>query len=292
MTELTEADRYLLGQIRAGDAAAWTQLVDRYQGRLHAFARSRRINDADADDLVQGTFLRFLKSLGTFRGESSLETYLFVILRRQVIEHFRGQRTSLCRITESLDARGEPPSVAAADPTASWYVRRDEAAERDRGLLAAALKELADRLRDDLDFRGLEMLELLFYAQARNKDAAALLGVEEQTVATHKHRWLKQLRRGVGGGNAAGGEVAADALLTEVWETQRPTCPKRMTIGSYVLGSLDAPWQAYVDFHLNRLGCGFCQANLQDLQRQQAVDASTLRQRILQSTVGFLKTRS
>lgn len=292
MTELTEADQFLLGQIRAGDAAAWGQLVERYQGRLRAFARSRRIGEADADDLVQDTFLRFLKSLATFRGESSLETYLFVILRRRVIEHFRGQGTSLCRVTESLDAHDQPPAVAAPDPTASWYVRRDEARDRDRAALAAALKQLTDRLRDNLDFRGLEMLELLFYAQARNKDIAALLGVDEAAVSLHKHRWLKQLRQSVARDAAPDAEIdGLDPLLTEVWETQRPTCPKRMTIGSYVLGSLDAPWHAYVDFHLNRLGCTFCQANLHDLQRQQHADAGTLRQRILQSTIGFLRTR-
>src|SRR5207253_8421126 len=41
MAQLTEADRYLLSQITGGDSSAWSQLVQRYQGRLLAFARGR-----------------------------------------------------------------------------------------------------------------------------------------------------------------------------------------------------------------------------------------------------------
>ena len=296
MTELTEADRYLLGQIRVGDAEAWSQLVERYQGRLLAFARSRGIIEADAEDLVQDSFLQFLKGLSNFRGQSSVETYLFVILRRQVIEHFRGKQTHLCRLTESLDAPRTPLAIPAPDPTASWYVRRDEDREQDKTLLTAALKQLTDRLRDQLDFQSLQMLELLFYAQIRNKDIASVLGIDEQAVALQKHRWLTQLRLHINsrGHSAPQNTTSPDAdgldpLLTEVWEHERPTCPKRTTIGGYVLGSLDAPWQQYVDFHLQRLGCAFCQAHLEDLQKQQRHDAEVLRQRILQSTIGFVR---
>jgi RNA polymerase sigma factor (sigma-70 family) len=292
MTEWTEAERFLLGQIRRGDAEAWGQLVERYQGRLLAFARSRGIGQADAEDLVQDTFLRFLRGLSEFREQASIETYLFVILRRQVIEHFRGKQTHLCRLTESLDASEQSDATAppAPDPTASWYVRRDEDQDRAKTALKFALKELAERLQRQLDFQSLQLLELLFYAQARNKNIAALLGVDEQHVGLQKHRWLKQLRKDASA--ALGGDAGAefpDPLLTQVWEEQRPTCPKRTTIGSYLLGSLDDPWRQYVDFHLNRLGCTFCQANLQDLQKQQQQDPTVLRQRIMQSTIGFLR---
>jgi len=61
-------------------------------------------------------------------------------------------------------------------------------------------------------------------------------------------------------------------------------------IGAYLLGTIDPPWQAYVAFHLDRLGCRFCRANLDDLRRQTAGEESrTLERQILQSTVGFLR---
>jgi hypothetical protein len=177
-------------------------------------------------------------------------------------------------------------------------VRRDEKRETAKAALTAALKQLADRLRDQLDFQSLQLLELLFYAQARNKDIAVLLGVDEQHVALQKHRWIKQLRQCISDSEETIGsnEIATsdsdapfDSLLTEAWQTQRPTCPKRTTVGGYVLGTLDAPWHQYVEFHLHQLGCAFCQANLHDLQKQQTADSSVLRKRIMQSTIGFLR---
>jgi RNA polymerase sigma-70 factor, ECF subfamily len=299
MAEWTEAERFLLEQIRRGDTDAWSQLVERYQGRLLAFARSRGIKGADAEDLVQDTFLLFLRGLAGFRGQASLETYLFVILRRRVIEHFRGKQTSLCRMTEPLDAGEQPSSIASPTPAASWYARRDEKRDQAKASLGIALKALTDRLRNEPHFRDLQMLELLFYAQARNKDIAAMLQVDEQNVALQKHRWLKSLRQLVDlreapcdGGSEEGASAATslDSLLTEVWQELRPTCAKRSTIGGYFLGTLDEPWQQYLTFHIERLGCAFCRANLEDLQRQ-TEEPAALRSRILQSTVGFLSRR-
>src|SRR5438445_12537751 len=116
MPDFTDAERFLLEQVRRGDSQAWEQLVNRYEGRLLAFARSRGVKGADAEDLVQDTFLLFLRGLADFRGQASVETYLFVILRRRVIEHFRGKQTSLCRLTESLEGRDQPAALPAADP--------------------------------------------------------------------------------------------------------------------------------------------------------------------------------
>jgi hypothetical protein len=63
-----------------------------------------------------------------------------------------------------------------------------------------------------------------------------------------------------------------------------------MTIGGFVLGTLDPDWRAYVDFHLNTLGCHFCRANLEDLRPQPEEQIPpVLRTRIMESTVGFLK---
>src|SRR5436305_6371619 len=139
MPDFSDAERFLLEQVRRGDGQAWEQLVDRYEGRLLAFARSRGVKGADAEDLVQDTFLLFLRGIADFRWQASIETYLFVILRRRVIEHFRGKQTSLCRLTESIDAQEQPTQVEGHEPTASWYVRRDEKREAAKAALTAAL---------------------------------------------------------------------------------------------------------------------------------------------------------
>jgi len=298
MAEWTEAERYLLEQIRQGNQDAWSQLVERFQGRLLAFARRRAPRGTEAEDLVQDTFLLFLRGLGGYRGQASVETYLFLILRRRIIELLRVRRLPVCQIPPGGE-EAEPSNVpAASDQTASWYARRDEDRDIARTALAAALGVVVRSLQSDLNFLDLRMLELLFYGQWPNRRIAATLNVGAEHVAMVKHRWLRQIRQrmdelsGHALGAAAGALPAADALdslLTDVWEDQRPSCPKRSTIGGYLLNTLDEPWHAYVAFHLDTLGCSLCRANLEDLQKQTRQDPGVLRNRILQSTVGFLR---
>ena len=87
--EQKSADRYLVGQIRAGDEEAWNQLIARYSGRLVAFARRKLASPDDAEDVVQETFIGFVQSLPNFDESRSLETYLFAILRYQLIRAYR-----------------------------------------------------------------------------------------------------------------------------------------------------------------------------------------------------------
>jgi hypothetical protein len=170
-------------------------------------------------------------------------------------------------------------------------VRQDERQQLQQSALATALDELAEGYRQSLNFRDLKVIELLLYSQLRNRDVARLVGLDEKQVALIKHRSLKRLGRAVLEALPDGGEgPASDALLTQVWEAQRPSCPKRSTIGAYLLGTLEEQWHAYIDFHLNTLGCRYCLANLDDLRRQTTgSSAAAAHQRILQSTVGFLR---
>ena len=160
-----------------------------------------------------------------------------------------------------------------------------------RGALAGALRELFDGLKESLNFRDLEVVEMLFYAQLRNKQVAQTAGMREQHVALIKHRCLKQIRQHIARAGLDADETdIPDNMLTGVWEELRLSCPKRSTIGAWMLGTLDPQWHAYVAFHVERLGCRFCQANLDDLREQsQDDDREVQRDRILESTVGFLR---
>jgi RNA polymerase sigma factor (sigma-70 family) len=298
MAEWTQAEQFLLEQVRKGSGDAWAQLVERYQGRLLAFARRRLPRGADAEDLVQDTFLRFLRGLPDFRGQSSVETYLFMVLRRRAIELYRVRKSPVVQLSDSSDAddRPSPREPAARDLTASGYARRDEHRDAARAALVAALRGLTASLQRECNFDDLEQLEMIFFAQRPNQEIARALNRKPEQVAMAKHRWLKQVRERVAtqfGHTGAAPEIsdpaALDSLLTDIWETERLTCPKRTTLGGYLLNTLDAPWSAYVRFHLDTVGCPFCTANLDDLRKQTQSDPRPLRDRILQSTVGFFR---
>ena len=159
------------------------------------------------------------------------------------------------------------------------------------GLYEAVLEQVYGDIRA-LE-QELQLAEMLFYAQMRNSEIARVLGVEDGYVALRKHRWIKQLRAELVGAaddtHASEDDATHASLLSEVWEEHRPSCPKRSTLGGYLLGTLDESWTTYVKFHVERLGCRFCAANLDDLRRETTEAAGTVRDRVMQSTVGFFR---
>jgi RNA polymerase sigma factor (sigma-70 family) len=287
MTQWSEAERFLLDRVRQRDGDAWAQLVARYEGRLLAFARGRGISVADAEDLVQDAFLHLLRGLEAFRGEASLETYLFLLLRRRIAEWLRGRKLYGTLAAEG-SAAGEPAPPAPV-ATASAYARQHEQLDLDRAALATAIGNLVEDFRRDLNFRDLQLVEMLFYAQMKNADIADATGLDAKYIALLKHRWIKQLQGEIARAGGAGTEAGAESLLSDVWEEYRPSCPKRSTLGRYVLGTLDPAWHKYVEFHVQRLGCRFCNANLDDLRRETAAEADRFRHRIMESSAGFFR---
>lgn len=80
--------------------------------------------------------------------------------------------------------------------------------------------------------------------------------------------------------------------LGEIWRRHRLSCPKRENLGSFLLGALDREHADYIHFHLETVGCRYCQANLQDLQRQQqetADNSARRRSKYFQSSAGYLR---
>lgn len=80
----------------------------------------------------------------------------------------------------------------------------------------------------------------------------------------------------------------------EIWRRHRLSCPPREQLGGFLLGVLPPPVMEYVTFHLDVVGCRYCQANAADLRRQQAETASaaqTRRKKYFQSSAGYLRSR-
>jgi RNA polymerase sigma factor (sigma-70 family) len=300
MAKVTEAEQYLLDGVRKGDQRAWAQLVERYEGRLMTFAKARVPQSADSEDLVQETFISFIKGLPQFRQDCNLETYLFSLLRKKIIDTYRRRGAShVCLLQDKAESDAPEGSsdrldrLASTDPSVSWYARREEQRGIQGQALAEALSDLVEGFKQAPDFTALKAVELLFYCQQSNTEVAEVLGISANQVGVMKHRWLRQVHDRVSHSGQvvqAEGSAGMEDLLTEVWQSLRLSCPKRSTIGAYVLGTLDKEWHAYVDFHLQTLGCHFCRANLQDLRPLPGQDVPRrLRTRIMESTVGFLK---
>lgn len=292
MPEPTQAERYLVTQIKAGNAGAWEEFVQRYHGRLLAFARGRSGGGDEGEDLVQDTMLSFLQSLAKFDDNASLETYLFTILRRKLIDRYRGRHLRPCSLDGLAGEDDRPMDVAGNSPSASVYVRQQEATHQLHAALVEAIRQVVARLREKESLRDLKLMEACFYAQMRNKDVATMLNMAEGQVALVKHRTLAAVKAAVEQAGTPSEVVIDEDLLSRVWEEQRLTCPKRSTLGRWVLGTLEPEWTSYAEFHVSALGCRFCHASVADLREnsQDSPQSRQVRDRLMQSTIGFLKS--
>src|SRR5918992_241649 len=85
------SDLELIARWRIGDERAATELVARHAPALARFAAASGAG-ADVEELVQDTFVRAFGSIDSFRGDSSLRTWLFTIERRLVVDRRRAAR--------------------------------------------------------------------------------------------------------------------------------------------------------------------------------------------------------
>lgn len=90
----------------------------------------------------------------------------------------------------------------------------------------------------------------------------------------------------------AGQRDAGVHSLGAIWRRQRLSCPSREQLGSFLLGVLDPDHANYLQFHLDEVGCRYCNASVEDLRQQHAVaskkDSETRRQKYFQSSAGYL----
>ena len=77
---IKEKEQKLLKRIREGDKSAYIELVQPYSERLLRKAKSMTKNDDDAEDVVQEALISGYKSIGNFRADSGVYTWLYRIV--------------------------------------------------------------------------------------------------------------------------------------------------------------------------------------------------------------------
>ncbi|GIW87895.1 MAG: DNA-directed RNA polymerase sigma-70 factor [Isosphaeraceae bacterium] len=190
----TEAERLLIRQVRAGDALAWNQLIERYEGRLLAFVESRLHDRGASEDAVQETFLGFLTSLPHYDESRDLEAYLFSIAAHKLTDHLRRQgRRPIDQF--GSDDQGRPlDEVPGSMRAASSIARSDERRQAEERLLTEALGRILSEWKARGDYDRIRCLELLLVKGWANKDVAQFLGMTEQAVASHKFQAIARLK--------------------------------------------------------------------------------------------------
>lgn len=79
MTENQMEEHVLIKRLKEGDPGAIDEIVEKYKRQLFAFILRMINNNAEAEDLFQETWLRVIRNVHNFRGDSKFSTWLFQI---------------------------------------------------------------------------------------------------------------------------------------------------------------------------------------------------------------------
>jgi RNA polymerase sigma-70 factor (ECF subfamily) len=192
-------DLELVRRIRKQEPDAWQDLIARYERRLLSFVEPRLGDRSAAEDVVQETFLGFLRALPNYDTATPLESFLFAIAAhklKDVLRH-RGRKPFLSIFARNDDdAKSVEP--AGRGRRASALARSAEQRRTEEQLLSRTLQELVQSWYSRGEFERLACIELLFVLGWPNKDVARELDISEQAVANHKQFVVQKLKAAAG----------------------------------------------------------------------------------------------
>jgi RNA polymerase sigma-70 factor (ECF subfamily) len=185
----TTYESELLEKLKANDADAFDRFVDSYSGDVFSLLYRLTENADDAAELTQETFLNAFRSIGRFRGESGLKTWLFRIAVNESRNRFRWWKRRKRERTISLDAAIGDSEMTLSDVIADrGSSPEDEVLSRERrAALNSALLDLPISFREAVVLVDIEGLSY--------EETALALDVGIGTVKSRISRGREELRR-------------------------------------------------------------------------------------------------
>ena len=230
------SDEELVKAAQAGDRAAVETLLARHEQQIYRFGMRMCGHPEDAKEVLQETMLAMAQSLPTFRGQSSISTWLYTIARSFCIKQRRLHKEEPAT-HESLDAAVAVP-IAGASPEDAAAARQTDA------VLNRAIESLAPEYREVLWLRDAEGLTAA--------EVGAALGLTIEAVKSRLHRARVAVRAEVA--QRLGAEAPA-----------LPGCPDIASLLSQHLeGDITSDVCATMESHL--AGCARCRATCDSLR--------------------------
>lgn len=174
----------------AGDAAAWEEIVQKFNRRIYNICYRFAGSGDDAEDLTQEVFIKIYRTMASFDPErASFNTWVTTVTRNLLVDHFR--KTKNERLTDSIDAPqgGEEDGLTLAEKIEDKGVSPDQKVEKQqtKAMVQAALTKLSPELREAVILRDLQDMDY--------KEIAQVLKVPEGTVKSRINRGRTELAR-------------------------------------------------------------------------------------------------
>ena len=180
---MTDPDSQLIAQARAGDKAAFGELVNHYYEMVYAVALGVVNQRETARDVAQNVFIKVFREINRFEGKSKFKTWLYrIAVNAAIDESRRVRRTDSLDMTDASDDDDKKPLVIT-DP-------------KPGPLESASVSERGEKVREALeqlspDHRA--VLVLREWQDASYDEIAEALGIEIGTVMSRLFYARKKL---------------------------------------------------------------------------------------------------
>lgn len=177
----------LLRRARRKEADAIEAIISRFSSRVYGLLYRMTGSREDADDLLQETFLRMVRTIGQYEHNGRFEAWLFRISANLARDRLRRRRRRAATI--GLDGESGEEETAtedralAYDQPPDFALLRSESQQR----VVAALDSLSERER--------EIVLLRHYAELSFREIAELLNIPLGTALARVHRALTRMRK-------------------------------------------------------------------------------------------------
>jgi len=234
----TVSDDALVVAARAGERAAIQSLLERYQDRIFGFGLRMCGDSEDAKDVLQETLLAAARTVGSFRGDASVSTWLYTIARSFCIKQ---RRRGKFEPTDEISLDGATFRIATQTPGPDEQAARDET----KRAVVAALESLEPAAREIVILRDIEGLTAAEVAQ--------VTGTSESAVKSRLHRARSMLRDRLA------------STLGDAPTPHAPGCPDVLSALSRQLeGELEPQLCAQMQTHVE--GCPACRGRCESLK--------------------------
>lgn len=166
-------DLALVTRLKEGDQVAYAELVEQHSGQIYRLALRMMGNEADAEDVLQETFLSAFKAIDRFEGRSSLSTWLYRIANNAALMRLRRKEPVQVSMDEPLE-RDDGELIPRQFFDFCCLPEDDLMREEARDEMAQAIEELSPTLRSVFVLRDIEGLSTQETAEALDLSISAV----------------------------------------------------------------------------------------------------------------------
>jgi RNA polymerase sigma-70 factor, ECF subfamily len=170
-----KTDEQVAKLVQSGDVDVFAILVERFDKKMHRYARRFLFNKEDAEDLVQAVFIKSFTNIKSFDTERKFSSWIYRIAHNEFINALKKRKR-------------EPLSLFDFDTLLPHPIAKEKT---DKDIKEVEMKELVEKCLEDLGIKYREPLVLYYLEELSYKEISEILRIPVATVGVRLRRAKK-----------------------------------------------------------------------------------------------------